>query len=410
MNVRRWNLILALVILPTVAVVWWQADARWAEMSRAMDEVQTELESYRCIRSVPWGSTNPGRAWDGYSKALNSFAEVSKDVESLDHAAWFDSPATASQACWRWIQKLEPTFAVVRQAGHCADATPMIDWSKGVTETSGYVSQRQNLSLSLLLRSWQLLQVGDDSEAVRVLLDAMQFARDQVDQPVLIASLLGTSILQRTSAMFFSGLDGDDKKRGAIWRVEDLSRESLLLLRDGLDRLDRPLPLLIHAIKAEGLLFGRTMQSVGGSDGDGFSIDFEFSSWRFGFSGRWMCAAAVVDALKIAEDLPKVAAWSKWRDHLDDIGTALKTNDNTVFKMMMPHYTSLAAGHRRGSVALRVLRMLVADALGESHKYPDPFGTEMLGDEVDGKPRYWSVGEDGVSQGGDPESDFVYVR
>ena len=45
MNVRRWNLILALTILPTVGVIWWQGSARWQEMARAMDEVQAELES-----------------------------------------------------------------------------------------------------------------------------------------------------------------------------------------------------------------------------------------------------------------------------------------------------------------------------------------------------------------------------
>ena len=267
-----------------------------------------------------------------------------------------------------------------------------------------------DLSRDIFLRSWQLLQVGEDSEAVRVLLDAMQFARDQADHPIMITSVVGISTLEQISTMFFSGLDRDGKKRGAVWRVEDLSRESLLLLRDGLDRLDRPLFLLKHAIRAEALMFGRSMQSLGGSDGDGFSMDFEWSSWRFGFSERWMCAAAVLDALEVADGLPKVAAWSKWRDHMDGLTTALKASDNPVFKMMMPNYTSLAAGHRRGSVALRVLRMLVDDALGESHKYPDPFGTDMFADEVDGKPRYWSVGEDGVSQGGDPESDFVYVR
>ena len=415
MNVRRWNLILALIILPTVGVIWWQASARWEAMSRAMDEVQVELESYRWVRSVPWGDTNPGRPWDGYSKALSSFAEVSKDIESSTYSAWFESPATASQACWRLILKLGPTFTLVRQAGHCADATPVVDWSQSLIDRADdgplrRIVQRQDLSFSLLLRSWQLLQVGDESKAIRVLLDAMQFARDQVDQPVLIVSLFGTSILQRAAEMFFSGSDGDGKSRGAIWRVDDLSRESLLLLREGLERLDRPLPLLMHAIKAESLIFGRTIQSMFGSDGEGLSTDFEFSSWRFGFSGRWMCADAVLDSLDVADGLPKIAAWSKWRDHLDGLTTGLQVSGNTVSKIMAPSYTSFVVSRRGGVVGVRALRMLVDDALGESHKYPDPFGSDMLGDEVDGKPRYWSVGKDGVSQGGDPESDLVYVR
>jgi len=78
--------------------------------------------------------------------------------------------------------------------------------------------------------------------------------------------------------------------------------------------------------------------------------------------------------------------------------------------MVAVNYTRLAVGRREGVVALRVLRMLVDAALGESREHADPFGTELQVREVDGEIHYWSVGGDGVGQDGDPKQDLVYVR
>lgn len=418
MTTRRWILVFVAVVVALAVTIWARINSAWSEMESAADRVQAEFESASAIRVVAWGEATAGSASAGYTRAETAFKDsgLSELIgpQGRSVAEWLESPGTAPPVCWESIEKLRPIFAMIRQAGHCRDATFSIPWAEGFSRAVPSVVVRFELDKFLSLRAWQLGQAGDDLEAARCLLDALQYARDQADEPVAINSMVGAAGIDAVAETFFQRADTDGQVHPAAWRIEDLSRDALRLLRDGLAKLDRPLSPLAQVVRSEALLFVREIQqsgvSISGSNIGVFRAGMMKNSWRFAFSERWMCAQAALDSLDVAEQLPKTAAWATWPDHLERVAQSNRVSLNPVMRMIAINYSSIAIGRIKGLVSLRVLRMLVDEALGEPSKYPDPFGTTLNADKVGGKTRYWSVGGDGVGQNGDPQKDIVYIR
>ncbi|MEE2888215.1 MAG: hypothetical protein VX951_12365 [Planctomycetota bacterium] len=415
MILRRWIALLVGAVVALVALTWWRIESSWQEMSQAADRAQAKLESVSSLRPVAWGKAAPGQVWDGYLEAEKALAatglEDFVDSRGQDVEGWFEMPRQAGAECWKSVDGLHSIFALMREAAHRRDAKPPVDWAKGFSGVwSTDVQIRTQMSRLLGLRAWQLQERGDDVEAVRTVLDALQYARDQAEFPVALASLVGTASLSMVAKRFFQTVDDDGKKLPAAWSVQGLSRPALQVFRDGLANLDRPLAPLGRLVRAEAVLLAREVEAIDGSVGDGLSVAMMKNSWRFAFSQRWMCAEGVLHGLELGKEFPTAASWVTWRDHLKTVEASKRVARNPVTLMVAVNYTRLAVGRREGVVALRVLRMLVDAALGESREHADPFGTELQVREVDGETHYWSVGSDGVGQGGDPKQDLVYVR
>jgi len=414
MKLRRWCLVIGAVAVPAVGLLIWKIESSWREMGLAAEYLQSEFEEASYKRPVAWGKATPGRAWRGYHEAEAALKatglENFTDSTGADVTRWFESPALASSECWQSVAELSEIFAVLRKAARCRDARPAIDWTMGFSRSQPDALIRLSMARFLALHAWQDRRGGDDYEAVGTLLDLLQYARDQAEYPVAITSLVGTTTMTMVVERFFPTMDSEGEESPADWVIENLSKESLQLFRDGLAILDRPLPRLSWLVRGEALLLAREVQSTEGVMGGILSVGMMKGSWRYAFSQQWMCAQGVLDSLRLADDFPTGASWLDWRDYLDEINASVRSSHNPVTLLVAMNYGSVAVGRRRGIVSLRVLRMLIDRALGEPVVYQDPFGTDMQVDEVSGSLRFWSVGKDGVDQGGDKEKDLVFVR
>ena len=138
-------------------------------------------------------------------------------------------------------------------------------------------------------------------------------------------------------------------------------------------------------------------------------------AWSSVFFGDLIWSTAVLDYLECAERFSPEQSWGEVETRWIEISSSeLNYPCGNVFAMARP-LRRVEVGRRTALVSLRALRLLVDDALGERGSYVDPFGSRMQKmhdgvDSVDTRPRYWSVGDDGVGQNGDPRTDIVFQR
>jgi hypothetical protein len=105
---------------------------------------------------------------------------------------------------------------------------------------------------------------------------------------------------------------------------------------------------------------------------------------------------AMVAAAK-AESLP----WAECQTELKRIETESSEAWNPISRIAAPSMVRQSSIARQRRAHLRALRIGVhAAATGKLLDLDDPFGAKMRSEEKDGKLRIWSVGKDGVDDGG----------
>ncbi|MBI3857711.1 MAG: hypothetical protein HY293_18675, partial [Planctomycetes bacterium] len=352
--------------------------ARWSALERETARLLAEARGRSGLRPVPRGAPQPGKAWEKYDEAIRLLGGYSPRGSSKfmpDSPEW-----TAAE-----LKVLAPALPAFGQGVSRGNGQRDRDWEGPESPVS------TDIVCLGRVRAGALEDDGKPLEAARWLLDLIQFcgdyARNGSSEDVAEANQRRGTLMEDLQKLL---LTGKLRPPDCAELAKELERADLAFpsLRDA----------LLNSAMSQGCMYldlapkGRLLRKGGPP------------SWRHLYSEQALISAAFfteLDALRRigdAEGLP----WPEARAIEIRMLEGLSSDGN-------PHLNRYAG--RRNDVYLRPdreqraqLRLLRAAAryraAGLFESIEDPFGTTLRHQEKDGKVKFWSVGADGVDNGG----------
>jgi hypothetical protein len=393
----KWKVLGAVVaglaILAVAAVVWVNSIAgrRMAELKDKVAALQAETAARDTSRPPRPGKTEPGSAWQDYTPALDAL-DKNKDVykEVGDYVAGRTTAkrekaeaAAASQA---------GTLDLLRKGVRREHGDVEVRWEDGFAIKIPSLMASQALMNLAIFRARNLLEEGKAREAADLMLDVCQFARDQGTNSIFISYAIGLNLTNTAL---------DEVKK--ILLSGKLTREDLLEVDRALDHVERHLPKVGHAMMNEPLQLGHhTLKEAGGSNylqmGEGPSV----YKPKYGFSLRILGAAAFDEAVAIMRRGADIdgKSWAEAQKISDEIDKVSQASENPLIQMTVPGLSAIHRQARERRAQIRLVRTAARLKAGETADLDDPFGAKLLRSEKEGVIKIWSVGPDGVDDGG----------
>jgi hypothetical protein len=370
------GIVVAVIVLSIIGLVVWASVAGIRKFERMREKSRAYLAEVRAAdfrRPVLRGAAEKGNAWDDYLLAqaeVRRFAKANRLGENVDRSPKAD-PEIAKEALAAHGAALD---LLRRGAGREASRYPY-EWEQGVNmKTPSLMDAIYTANLGIL-KARALIEDGKSRDAAGVLLDVCQYGRDFTADGVLISYMVGVALLMSGFNEIRDNLDKFDPAA-----LEDLDK--------GLETLDAGFPNLAKTLMNEALLFGGLLNdSVLGGSGPARLLHADAVE-RIGES---------MEAAAKAETLP----WAEARRETTRIETEAAKSWNPISRIASPSMLKSGSIGRQRRAHLRALRIAVhLKATGKLLDLDDPFGAKMRTEEKDGKVRIWSVGKDGVDDGG----------
>jgi hypothetical protein len=370
------------------------APRRWNEMRMTCEAMAREASSYDPKRPVLRGIPHPGNGWEDYEAALAPLKSGWKGAFATEFLE--GSPKADPSQVRQWVGTLAPALDRLRAGASKELVQRHVDWE---SQQSPYFEAQRLASLSFCQARF-LGEAGRATDAAELLLDTALFGEDFGRTGFEIDALNGVFI---------------------VGRVLDELRRLILsgdLGSDALERIDRELEALDRGISSSGeTWFRRTVELgycfLGTGSVQAFMTKYEYmtrkpSAWRFGFSEQIMMVDAFQTSLS-AMRLCRQAADRPWREarRLQAEADAVWARcSNPLLRMMTERFDSFSPNDpfRELRAQLRLLRTAAHyKATGEILDLEDPFGEKLLHSSKSKSLRMWSVGPDGVDDGGSGE-------
>jgi hypothetical protein len=401
--VLKWKILgltAAILILTIVGTLFWinsVAERRMARMEAQVKALHDETLA-RDTSRPPRGEALPGNAWDDYEKAFADLDTNKKGVRHLDEFVGRDPKADRAKTL-TVIAAHAAALDHLRRGVRRERAEYPYQWEQGGSMKLPSLLTSQRLANLAAARSRFLVEEGHAREAVELLLDTCQFARDEGANAPLVSEMIALAIygiaFEELRDIFLSG---------------KLSREDLLAVDRGLEAADRSFPKAGHSLLNESLSIGYALlQPAGVASIRNFALEGELkgslSLWRYGFSDRLVAAdafdqsLAAMRRLATLEDKP----WTEAKKVAGELNQEVQGCVNPILKITM---SGLSGGSlpRERKAQLRILRTAVRyRATGELLDLEDPFATKLSHAEKDVTLKLWSVGKDGNDDGGSGE-------
>jgi len=337
---------LGVAILAVGVAVPFRADRAWRAMTAEVDALRTEVRAFPVERDVLWGPTNPGNARPHWARAAAAANRLQQE-----HHHRLVAMLTASGADLRNHHRdvrdaWQPVLTALRDgAAATHDAAPLPGEDGKAPSMTNLLDCRWAANAAVF-ESRALRHEGRHVEAVQSTLDAAAMAGDLLRRGILIDQMIGcaTLAIATTEAWPETALD-------------ELDDDALELLASGLARLDAALPLSLDD-RVERLFMAWHLQN---SAGDETWLPSLGSSWRFGFSTRWMLADAFLRHGALARRLAERAN-APWPERValwDRESAAALASGNPVIAVCLPNLSSAEGNWREQLGALRLLRTSV---------------------------------------------------
>ncbi len=364
---RRWRFLACggISVVAVAALIHVAAARAWKQTVAWADAEHRQWMQLDFRRPAAWGNTVPGSAFKAYEQAASGIKDRSElaDRVTRELCKRGADPNERNDA----LASFAPALEALRKGAHADDARDSFDWSRGFSSCIPNLLVYRNLINIAQARVRQLVDRNEDEEAVRVMLDAAQCGRDLMASPLLITQMIGC-------AMLTVSLD-ETADRELLGR---LSRTALAVLHQGLESLDQNLPLIPAAPRVEAALLVRTYQTDAPSE-EITDCGFDWTStWRYGFSERWMVSRMAKALADYYDECARLAAlpWSKAEPALDE--AQQRATEDCNLKALLPNLASIQRTRRETTALLRLLRLDVAHRLGLELQLQDPTGDGPL--------------------------------
>lgn len=399
-GMSRWKFVVTFLGLAIVAVAglwlwgWLTIEHRWRAMESEALDLHREITAEKAARPVLRGEPLPGNAWVDYRAALEPLGEERRHAKKWrDLSAFLEHGANPEQVDSVLADHAESIAALRRGAGRTDGAFPYA-WPDGTSMIRPGLSNC--LALSRLVTARARLK---DREAPELLLDLAQFSCDLARNAPAHAHVYGMNLLRNCL-----------EELGVRLYRRDFSPSDLLQLELELEALDRGFPDIVpfEPRDAMNLAFEFVESpNLHATIRDGGCLCREphvlppWGDWRFAFSDK----AVAVDGFRLAVECARRAAavrgasWSQVRLAENDIHELMRRSSNPLKHHHFRYDFHAAARSERARI--RLLRVAVHHAATkEILTLEDPFGGRLLHRLDEQGLRIWSVGRDGVDDGG----------
>jgi hypothetical protein len=401
--VQKWKILgmAAAVLLLTIigSGVWINSVAkrRMAGMEAQVKVLHDEALTRDTSRPAR-GQSIPGNAWEDYEKAFAEFKADQDGMRKIDEFVGRGPNADRAKAEAALAAHTTALDLLRRGVRREWGEYPAV-WERGAAMEIPGLLECQRLANLAAARSRFLVEEGRAREAVELLLDICQLARDEGVNAPLISQVIAMALY----AIAF------DELRDIVLSGK-LGREDLLAVDRGLEGVERDFPKLGHALINESLSLGFMLLQLDGASSirdfaSAGGLKGSLSLWRYGFSERLVAADAFDHSLAAMRQLAAVddKPWLEAKKAAEAVNQDVHGSPNPIIQIVIP---GLNCGPlpRERKAQLRILRTAFRyRATGEVLELQDPFGTTLLHAEKDGKLRVWSVGKDGSDDGGTGE-------
>ena len=365
------------------------ADRAWVKLEERTRELIAESNARTTTRAVLRGTPESGRAWDVYDEGLDLFGTLtSPDFTKLIGFAE-RAPAEDRAAAEKLLSTHGAAIPIIRRGTQRTDTTFHYDWEErtGSLGTVRHVSA-QGLVAMMVCEARLVREKGRMLEAARLLLDAVQFSNDLQRRGLALDMMVAVAMLK---APF------DELRR--IAESRELAAADLAEVDRELAILDRDWPDAETILRNENLYFRCSLIRAD----EGFGVNFDIASWRYGFSPKLMVTNVVAKYDRHLEVFQQSSrgSWSDLVREAERIKKELQLDRNPLAPFSLLGSVTIQSAHRFRHTQARLLRVAFRHRLdGTVLELDDPFGTKLKNDTAGPKLKFWSVGRDAVDHYG----------
>lgn len=355
------------VLLGSAGLTWRHhtATLRWEEALATVDEIAAQLDSQVDRRPVLWGDTTDELAQPHYDRAL-SLAPWTSEIFWVAFRAEDEEGRTAREAL---VAENNEALDAVYRGAHAVDATRRVDWSLGFEVSSRKMMQVRFLTLVCEMKAAILFEEDRDLEAVGFLLDAMQFAGDVSQGPLLIEEMIGGALLS-PHILVNAVADGS---------LRDLSEDAHERLVAGLLALDRRLGWQTRSLVPELVL---SMRGLDNAFRGGSGLDWADGQHSGSARDRRLAADHVYAMQEFCEQMDQAfqTGPDALFDELAHFSEQFYELENPISALVFPRL-SLNVAYKGRILCLARFRLL-AHAVSGAEEPLDPWLAKYLRTEV----------------------------
>ncbi len=400
---RRWAIAAAVLLVAigglTVTLYFAIPSAeqrRWEGMREWCEKTAREVRARDPRRPVLRGEPVEGNAWDDYQAGFAAIASA-KDLRATADLLDKDPKADAAKVR-SLVQMHAPALDHIRLGASRSSARRRIDWENAGENM--YPRPSDRLLTLAVCRARFLLEDGRAREGMDALVDAGQFAADHALNGAGFEGLHAISLLWYVQNELKGFLDSTA-----------LGKEDCRELARALEVMDRNFPREADAEAVgpmtEGFLFLRkeSLKEIMAHIGSTRPIK---ATWRYGFSERLVIVDAFETGVAVSR-LTMKAAGKSWKEAIqieDEINAEFRRPKNPLLRQFAEIQETLSNSPRRNMyrerrAQLRLLRTAAHfRATGELLALDDPYGDKIRASVTETRLKLWSVGCDGVDDGG----------
>lgn len=396
MGRRRWpwwktlSAVLGSVVgMLALAVAWtvWRTHVAWAGLDARIEAHHRIALRRPVLRPLLHATTRPGDAWPHYRHASEALRKVRFD--GWREEDFYGGELVAEMAGWRLIREHAEALASLGRGARCATAeTPdLAPWLGAEPESSGGWG---HVLMLAGIDAWLKCVEGREDEAAERVLDLLQLGRDLSESKgYCVAYWYSTALYWAERPLL--------RLLGLPWLRPETRRS-----------LDRALALLEETppdskamLRRETIRFGRGIRRYGtfAHLKDVVLTKDELPEWqKVKPVDRFFGVRAFRRMEEFIEFMPEDAR-TVWPEGYRTPAERWTFAARGVVPNVCPSWDDLP--FRLAQARLRVLRMAV-DRLAGTAAEPlaDPFGGRLRVLERDGMIHFWSVGANGVDDGG----------
>lgn len=381
-------LVISLLVAFLLVYLWISVvgQRRFREMGADVDQMLAEARARDASRPVLHGTAVAGNSWTDYEPALKETRSMRADREAL--GLFIERKPKADRARVEGILAAHPSpIEQLRKGAVRATGQYPYRWEDGFVAGGPGFIDAQVLAQLAVIRSRLLVEEGKLREAVELLLDCCQFARDLGHNATLISGML---------SMAHYGLAFDELR--GILETAAPAKEDLLDLERALEAVDRSFPSMEFDYFNEAMATGCALRKEDLQGIEGMVL-------LRGFEGpRRLLFADAFDTHRHFMRLSGATESKPWSEALRlqaEMDRELEKLWNPLSRLLTPGLIGSGRAARERRAQLRLLRVAAHyRATGELLSLDDPLGVRLNSTLTGTRLKIWSVGRDGADDGG----------
>lgn len=348
------------------------------EIAVHLEELRAEREALSFEREALWGETVPGEAWPHYAEALAAMAPLREHPIKTRIIVALEPGVDAEERAAVLAEVPDEAFAALRRGAHARDGEVVIDWERGFEAPLVKLVDSRALLHATGLRVLLAETPEGQLDAVRSLLDALQFGRDLAESPTLIFEMVGCCVLSTESL-------GSEFDRGLAERLSAPAKRELLA---GLRQLESTLTV-------ESRAFPGQLELLAHSVANGWALESPANATgleriRDYVDGEVVFDVHVADHIRrMREVAPELAAAYRLppleiMDRVASIRADVEASGNPLSRQVTVPLPSVVHSRIRARARLSLLRRALEVHLGEEGAPAlDAFGLGVTVEEAD---------------------------